>query len=158
MTHVDANTIPLLVEASKMMLSSEHPYPNFLSWFWNKVVPGVWLGTDKVLLTTLNGNFIGVAIIKNNPIEKKLRAVRVVDKYQNKGYGLAIIDNALKELGTDKPLCSVSETELHNYSRIFINRYHFDMTFVHNNLYFKNTLEYQFNGRRDSLNVKTIVF
>ena len=71
------------------------------------------------------------------------------------GYGLHLIDKSLELLECDKPLVSVSEDMLHQFSRIFINRYQFDMTYVHKGIYLPNKLEYQFNGIEKSLKIKT---
>ena len=43
---------------------------------------------------------------------------------------------------------------INDYSRIFVNRYGFDLTHVYKNLYLKNNLEYEFNGRKE-LKIKT---
>ena len=43
---------------------------------------------------------------------------------------------------------------INDYSRIFINRYNFDLTHVYKGLYRKNKLEYEFNGNK-TLKFKT---
>ena len=69
-----------------------------------------------------------------------------------------IEDESLKQLNCDKPLASVSETMINEFSRIFINRYNFDLTYVHKGLYSKKQLEYQFNGERNSLITTSLPF
>lgn len=59
-----------------------------------------------------------------------------------------MIDKSLTLLDTDKPLCSVSSDMFNNYSRIFINKYQFDLTHVYNGVYSKGKLEYEFNGNK----------
>jgi hypothetical protein len=97
-------------------------------------------------------------LLKSTLTEQKLRALRIIPKYQNKGYGLHLIDHSLKILNCDKPLASVSEDMLNYFSRIFINRYDFNMTYVHKGLYLPNKLEYQFNGLKKSLKDKSIIY
>ena len=44
---------------------------------------------------------------------------------------------------------------MNDYSRIFVNRYQFNLDKVHKNLYRKNKLEYEFNGKtllKDNIN------
>lgn len=131
-------------------------YPNFYDWYWNKVVPGILLKNDKIILGFKNNELIGTSILKLDNNEKKLRALRIEDKFQSKGYGLHLIDESLKILNCDKPLCTVNEHLIHDYSRIFINRYNFDLTYVHKGIYIKNELEYQFNGIKDNIINKTL--
>lgn len=126
-------------------------YPDFHYWFWNKVVTGVSLGEDKIIMGYHKNDLVGVSIIKDTPTEKKLRAVRIQDTFQQKGYGLHLIDRSLKDLNDDKPICSVAETMINDFSRIFVNRYDFDLVRVHKGLYLPRTLEYQFNGTKESL-------
>lgn len=154
---IEANSLTLLLEAFKILDANPNNYPDFKDWFLNKVIPGVFLNKDKVYLYSIRGEFIGVSAIKKGIVENKLRAVRVIDRFQSKGYGVGIIDHALKMLNDDKPLVSVSEPLMHNFSRIFINRYDFDLVYVHKDLYMNNSLEYQFNGFKDSLLKKSIV-
>ncbi len=82
------------------------------------------LGNGQVILAFNKNDLVGVSILKDKE-EKKLRALRITEQYQNKGYGLYLIDESLKRLDCDKPLCSVSESMINDYSRIFINRYDF---------------------------------
>ncbi len=128
-------------------------YPNFYDWYWNKVVPGIWTGNDEVVLAYKKDEIIGVSILKNSG-EKKLRALRIKEKFQSKGFGLYLIDESLKRLNIDKPLCSVSEKMINDYSRIFINRYKFDISHVYKGLYKKGELEYEFNGRNIEADLK----
>lgn len=141
----NASTILELKESYAIIQSLGLIYPNFYDWFWNKIIPGVHLNNSSVINLIKNNEIIGVSIIKNSD-EKKIRAIRIKPEYQNKGYGLYLIDESLKQLNFDKPVCSVSESMINDYSRIFINRYNFNVSHVYKGLYFKNKLEYEFNG------------
>ena len=156
MKFVEVNSIPELFKVLEIVRPISSMYPGFEDWFWNKVVPGVINEEDKIIIGLKNGNMVGVSMLKNHG-EKKLRALRVNDIYQKRGYGLYLIDKSLEILGTDKPLVSVSEEMINEYSRIFINRYNFSMTHVYKGLYRKGILEYEFNGQEE-LNKKSIYF
>jgi len=132
-------------------------YPDFSNWYWDKVVTGVLLGKDKIIIAENKAEIIGVSIIKNSPNENKLRALRIVDKFQKTGAGLYLMDESLKELGDSKPIVSVADEMINEYSRMFINRYDFNLTHVYNGLYRKNHLEYEFNGNKN-LKDKSIYF
>lgn len=138
------NLISLYNAYEKVKNLGNH-YPDFYDWYWNKVIPGVQNGNDEVIMAYLKNELVGVSIIKNSD-EKKLRAIRIDERFQNKGYGLYLIDESLKRLNIDNPLCSVSEEMINDYSRIFINRYDFNLSHVYKGLYRKGKLEYEFNG------------
>ena len=121
-------------------------YPNFYSWYFNKVIPSALLHEDKLIYKLKDNEFVGSIMIKNTENEKKIRCLRIQEKFQSKGYALHLMDLALKELNCDKPNLSVPEELFHDYSRIFVNRYNFDLNFVHKGLYRKNKLEYEYNG------------
>ncbi len=134
--------------ARVMLRGLESYYPDFDYWFVNKCIPGIVLGNDTLIVAREHGQIVGVALGKKAE-ETKLRCVRVMPDYQNKGVGLHLIDRTLKQLDCDKPLVTVSEEMLHLYSRAFINRYHFDLTQVDKGLYRRGKLEYIFNKGLD---------
>ena len=156
MRYRNAKTIPDLYAVFKTIAPISLFYPNFKNWFWDKVVPGIITGEDEIIIAEDKNELVGISIIKKTG-EKKLRALRINSKFQKTGRGLYLIDESLKRLNTDKPLVSVPEEMIHDFSRIFINRYSFDMTYVYKNLYRKNKLEYEFNGK-ENLNTKSIYF
>lgn len=153
-TFQNINTLPGFTETFKIIEKIGNYYPDFRNWYFDKVIPGVLLNEDEIFVAKKKDIIIGTAIIKNSN-EKKLRCIRIKEEFQNKGYGLYLIDEALKRLNTDKPNLSVAEELIHDYSRIFINRYNFSLDNVHKNLYRKNKLEYEFNGKtlvKDNIN------
>ena len=159
MNYKFANSLGDFINTQKLLSNLELDYPSFNSWFWNKVIPNLNesslfdIGT-KIILLENKQELVGVSIIKRSINENKLCALRVIDKHQSKGLGIRLLDKSLKELNCDKPLCSVSQTMVNDYSRIFINRYNFDLTYVYKDLYKKQKLEYEVNGSK-SLNIKT---
>lgn len=140
-------------------------YPGLSDWFWNKCAPGIVAGTGLLLLAEdderpAGSRIIGVALGKKGQHahggETKLRCVRVIPEYQNRGVGILLIDRALQELGTGRPFCSVSEEMFHDYARLLINRYGFSVTRVERGLYRPGKLEYVFNGQpSDALQQQT---
>jgi len=134
MNYKYASTLLELHQTHQILISLGSYYSEFSSWYWNKVVPNVILRLDKVIMAYNRGSLVGISIIKKGN-ENKLRVLRIEPKYQKKGYGLHLIDKSLEILECDKPLVSVSEDMLHQFLRIFINRYQFDMTYVYKGLY-----------------------
>lgn len=131
--------------ALPMLRSLDDLYPDFGNWFINRVIPGVVLGTDTLLLAKDQGRLVGVAIGKKTAAETKLRCVRVLPKYQNTGLGVRLVDRMLETLECDKPHCTVAEELLHTYSRLFVQRYGFRLSQVIKGAYRPKKLEYVFN-------------
>jgi N-acetylglutamate synthase-like GNAT family acetyltransferase len=98
-----------------------------------------------MLVARDGAKMVGLALGKASPLETKLRCVRVLPDYQNKGVGLHLIERMLKELDSEKPHCTVAEEIIHQYSRAFINHFDFDLTRVEKGRYRPGKLEYVFN-------------
>jgi len=156
MIYRNPSSITDLYQAFNILLHISELYPGFNEWYWDKVVPGIINGQDKMIIAENRGELVGISIIKKGE-EDKLRALRITEKYQKKGYGLYLIDQSLKELDNPRPVVSVAEEMINQYSRIFINRYGFDISHVYNSLYRKGKLEYEFNGVA-SLKEKSVYF
>lgn len=121
-------------------------YPEFGYWFTNKCMPGIMTGPDKLIVAKDAGKIIGVALGKVGEDETKLRCIRVLPQYQNKGVGIHLIEKMMRLLNHDKPRCTVAEELLHQYSRVFIERMGFQLTDVSKGAYRRGKLEYGFNG------------
>lgn len=131
-----------------MLNGLEQYYPDFQYWFVNRVMPGVMLGEDTLIVAHDGPRVIGVAVEKRGPDETKLRCVRVEPAYQKRGTGIHLVERMLRALDCDKPLCTVSEEMLHQFSRPFINHFSFDLCEVSKGMYRPGKLEYVFNSPR----------
>lgn len=120
-------------------------YPDISHWYINKVIPGIMLGDDKLVIASDNGRLAGVALSKSG-VENKLRCIRVHPDYANNGLGIRLIDRSLELIGDSKPAVTVSEELIHHYSRIFVNRYGFELSAVDKGTYRARKLEYRFNS------------
>lgn len=136
--------LPRIGYVFKMIQNLEKYYPNFNQWYWNKLVPDILLRNDMIIGMFKRNEFVGVSILKNQD-EKKIRAIRILPRFQKKGYGLFLIDKCLEVMKCDKPHATVAEELLHQYARIFINRYDFNISKVEKGIYRKGKLEYIFN-------------
>lgn len=157
MNYINPTTLPELYASYRLLRPLSSLYPDFSTWFFDKVVPGVINGNDKVILLEKKNEIVGISIIKKSEEEKKLRCLRIGDKFQKTGLGLYLIDESLRQLDCDKPIVSVAEEMINEYSRIFVNRYNFSLTQVYKGIYRKNKLEYEFNGF-NNLNEKSVYF
>ena len=121
-------------------------YPDIEYWYVNKVVPGLILGRDKLLIARDKDFIAGIALGKLDEDESKLRCVRVHPDHQNGGLGIRLIDGMLDLIEERKPGVTVSEEMFHLYSRPFIKRYGFELSDVTKGRYRRGKLEYGFNG------------
>lgn len=135
-----------LNSAFNLLRGLDSYYPDFDGWFINKCMPSIVSGLDKMVIAENDNQMVGVAIIKNSSDEKKLRCVRVSPEYKSRGIALHLIDIALTLLDCDKPVTSVPEELFHDWSRILVNRYSFNLTTVEKGECRPNKLEYFFNG------------
>lgn len=121
-------------------------YPNFTHWYFNRAVPGMMTGDDRLIIAE-DAGIVGMALVKKNPLENKLRCVRVLPSYQSRGVGLHLIDRALRTLDDPLPACSVSEEMIDDFARILVNRFEFNLNWVDKGAYRPGKLEYIFNSR-----------
>ena len=135
--------------AKQKLLDLEQLYLDFNYWFSNKCLPGIVIGTDKLIIAKHDEQIIGIAIGKASDNEKKLRCVRVRPDYQQRGVGIRLVDKMLREIDCDKPLVTVSEEMLHDFARPFVNHFNFDLTSVNKGMYRRGKLEYIFNGEEN---------
>lgn len=123
-------------------------YPDFSDWYWNKVVPSTVTSDSFIVLAEDGDQVVGAALAKAGA-EPKLRCVRVLPRLKGRGLALHLIDRALTRLQVDLPELTVPEELIHDYSRMLVNRYSFQLAHVAKGLYRPGKLEYQFNSNRD---------
>lgn len=128
-----------------LLISLEDYYPSFESWLNNKVIDDLE-NPSTIIVTSKEGDVITGVSIGKKGLETKLRCVRVHPEFRQSGLGLRLIEKTFDLLECDKPLCTVSEEMIHDYSRPFVNRYGFKLSEVAKGMYRKSKLEYIFNG------------
>lgn len=126
------------------MLQEE--YPDFEKWFFGKVIPETLSKSNKrkVFTAYCENNLAGILITKDAE-EKKICTLRVLPNYRNLGIGHQLMDCAIKTLNLAKPLITVSDCHIDEFSNLF-REYDFNLTEFQYGLYRENHLEYVFNG------------
>ncbi|MBL0686428.1 MAG: hypothetical protein JJV95_02360 [Sulfurospirillum sp.] len=122
--------------------SAEQYYPDFKSWYYNKVVPDILNNKRDFLFESRNNKIVGLSLIKYE--EKKLCTLKVFEEYQNKGYGLKLFEKSFEALDAEKPFLTVSEEKYSEFKKVF-DYYDFKITDIKQGLYRDNKLEYFFN-------------
>ena len=123
-------------------------YPDFYSWFYDKVVPELSNGSREVFIaqTPLSfGKVNGVLVLKNTSSEKKICTLYVDKESRMNGIGQKFMNIAFNELNTDKPLITVSDNRLKDFDGL-LNKFNFESVDALPNYYADNHTEYTFNG------------
>ncbi len=123
-------------------------YPEFYSWFYDKVIPELSNGSREVFIaqTPLSfGKVNGVLVLKNTNSEKKICTLYVDKESRMNGIGQKFMSIAFNELNTDKPLITVSDTRLKEFNRL-LNKFNFESVDTLPDYYAYNHTEYTFNG------------
>lgn len=130
-------------------------YPDFHNWYFNKVVPGLMKGTREILLCFVLTNIknkklklVGLAILKNTEIEKKICTFRIEKKYRGFGLAKKLFEKCFEVLGTRKPLITISEKRKKFFEK-YIEEFQFECTQEKKGFYQENSIEYVYNGRLD---------
>ena len=145
-TYREARGLTELCQAFELARGLDAYYPEFGFWFANACMPAVMAGQDKMVVAELDGQMIGVALSKASQGESKLRCVRVDPRHKNKGVAIHLIDRSLRLLNCDRPATSVAEELFHDWSRILVERFGFQLSRVQKGTFRQGRLEYFFNG------------
>ena len=121
-------------------------YPQYFKWYWEKTVPGVLKGEKDIFIANVNNEIAGVIIVKNEVKEKKICTLYVLEEYRKQGIATKLLEEAFKYLGTTKPLVSITEYKLKQFSSI-IKKYDWKETQIILNYYNKISREIVFNGK-----------
>lgn len=139
-------TSGVLAEVFAHVRDLKDVYPHFDAWLTDRVLPGLWSGDRSILVEHRDGMLAGLAILKDDGLEKKLCCLRVLRGFQDsRGLGVRLFDKALDILETQKPLLSVSEERLSAFERIFAH-FGFEQVKRYEGLYRAGHSEISFNG------------
>ncbi|MEN5045141.1 GNAT family N-acetyltransferase [Pseudomonas koreensis] len=120
-------------------------YPEFDTWLYNKMLPGIVSGERSILLEHRRGTLSGLAIVKNNALEQKLCCLRVLPAFQGSGVGLRLFERAFESLNNDRPLLSVAEEQIPVFQKLF-DYYGFELEKKYKGYYRPSKDELSFNG------------
>ena len=93
-------------------------YPDYLKWYFCKVIPGIFENSREILICTIDKNIAGILILKNTQEEKKICTIYITEKFKNLGVAQKLLKKAFNILGTNTPLFSVSESKFEEFKNI----------------------------------------
>lgn len=121
-------------------------YPDHFVWYWRKTIPAVLNGTREVMIATVDKKVAGVIFLKKEEGECKICTLMVLEEYRGRGIATALLQEAFEYLETQKPLITIGEQKLSQFSAI-IKRYGWQQTQVLNKGYYnEDSKELVFNG------------
>lgn len=123
-------------------------YPNFDSWLFEKVVPGVVSGERTVIIEVRATEMAGFMILKHSHLEKKLCTLRVRPQYESRGMGVRLFNAAFEILETEFPLLSVSEKAMPKFEPLF-EYFGFSQEATYEDRYLPRVRELSYNGLLD---------
>ena len=85
-----------------------------------------------------------MSILKSTFTEKKICTFRVISDYQKMGIGTELMRQSIIELETTKPLITVSETRVYEFSKLF-ETFSFKNHSEKDSYYIKDKKEFIFN-------------
>lgn len=134
---------PIIDEILSITISAKTTYPEYLTWFLEKHVPGIYSGTRDTIIAVDNNKLIGVSNIKFK--ENKLCTLYFDPKYRKQRLGLSLVDKSIDLIGNSKPLITMPSSYVPQFKNI-IKRYDWQLTDCIKDCYQENTNELIFNG------------
>jgi hypothetical protein len=122
----------------------ENRYPNFRSWYYNKVIPDVFEGKRFLLGCVAGDNLLGIAIAKRGE-EQKLCTLWVTPGARTTGVANILAQRTFEWLGTSRPLFTVPEEQL-SFFHGLLRRWDFNQTERIAGYYRQEKIEHVFNG------------
>lgn len=84
-------------------------YPHFKSWLYFTFKPGFERGLRSIISARIDGRLAGLALLKNDAIEKKICTFFVLPEFREQGIGSKLMKESLAFLDSSETFISVSE-------------------------------------------------
>lgn len=145
-----------LRDAYQFIEDSRRLYDNFNYWFFNNYCNNFRVGTRKIIRCFDDKqNTLALALLKDEPCEKKICSIKVDKKYRRNGIGRNLFEYCIEVLDTDKPLITISEERYNEFSHL-IEYFDFNLCQVLASYYNHNSTEYVFNGILNNKKIESI--
>lgn len=128
-------------------------YPNFDLWL-EKIQTQLDTEVRSIIVckSTSDDEILGVSILKKSSIENKICTLRVSSKYQRMHIGSRLMEISLRILEDEKPLITVSEDHIDEFSTL-LRHFGFKYKNKVKSLYIKGKYEYFYNKPYEHPNI-----
>lgn len=140
---LEFNSLILNVYKSLELLVDE--YPNFNSWFLEKVIHDTKYGNRTIIIKQIKNEIAAIAILKNEIFEKKISTFRVIEKFQSIGIGSKLMEESMNILKTKHPKMTVSSLRIEEFDKI-LKKFDFEYNSSNPDYYKQGVVEFSFNG------------
>lgn len=93
-------------------------YPEYYKWFYQKNIPRVISGSGEAIFYLDGFQVAGLTILKRDSEEAKICTFMVNEEYRKKGYSKLLLEESFEFLGTEKPLITIPEKRIAEFSSI----------------------------------------
>ncbi len=134
-----------LMRVQDALLSLRRSYPKFQDWLNRKVIPQLGKIRKIIIAQNEKKTIVGIMILKNTCAEKKICTLWVHRDYQKNGIGTALMERAIRELQTSRPLITMSQESYAEFLPL-MRKFHFELKKRYHGYYKAGITEYAFNG------------
>ncbi|MEE3342731.1 MAG: hypothetical protein VZS44_01415 [Bacilli bacterium] len=106
------NEIYLLTDYNKLQ------YPEYYKWYYQKNLPRIITGNGEAIFYLDGFQIVGLSMLKKTEDESKICTLLINEDYRKKGYSKLILEDSYEYLGTEKPLITIPEKRLDEFSKI----------------------------------------
>ena len=107
-----ANEIYLLTDYNKLQ------YPEYYRWYYQTNIPRILSGEGEAIFYLDGFQIVGLSMLKRTADESKICTFLIDEEYRKKGYSKLILEDSYEFLGTEKPLITIPEKRLDEFSKI----------------------------------------
>ena len=107
-----ANEIYLLTDYNKLQ------YPEYYKWYYQTNIPRILDGEGEAIFYLDGFQIVGLSMLKRTDDEAKICTFLIDEEYRKKGYSKMILEDSYDYLGTEKPLITIPEKRLDEFSKI----------------------------------------
>lgn len=133
----------LLGEVLEITMTAKQDYPNFLNWFLEKQVPGVYCGNRDIILAIKKDEIIGVACVKKDD-ERKICSLYIKPHRRRNKEGILLVEKTFAFLETTTPLITMPISKVEDFLPM-IQKYGWILSNEIDDCYKENTTELIFN-------------
>ena len=117
----DKNFAKAVLELYLLTDYNKLQYPNYYKWYYQKNIPRIIEGTGEAIFYLDGFQIVGLSILKKDEKESKICTFLVNEEYQKNGYSKILLEDSFKFLETDKPLITIPEKRLDEFSKIIVD-------------------------------------
>lgn len=123
-----------------------YEYNGFEKWFSGLFISDGLLKKDReIIICEYNFQLVGISILKNDNIEKKICTLRVSKPFQKQGIGRQLMELSFEWLDDEKPLITIHNSKKHEFKKLF-KHYNFQLEEKKWGYYRLFTTELVYNG------------